>query len=218
MNTTELTEALNVSIAKAEALESKLTSDVLNMPGMSGTKGRHFLNNVVEKVNHARYLEIGCWAGSTLCSALYKNAPDYHAAIDSFQESNSPKAAFHNNCVKFLGAPANFIEADCFAIDPVAKGVKDINVYFFDGLHTAESHEKSITYYYPCLADEFIFIVDDWSWPEVQKGTTSGLEKMRVEVVYFQEPGTPAIITDPAPPESSGGWWNGMLLSVCKKM
>ena len=77
---------------------------------------------------------------------------------------------------------------------------------------------KSITYYYPCLADEFIFIVDDWSWPEVQKGTISGLEKMRVEVVYFQEPGTPAIITDPAPPESSGGWWNGMLLSVCKKM
>jgi SAM-dependent methyltransferase len=217
-NIDKLIEIAKNSIELAERGNSKLTNDVFRIHGMSGVKGRHFLNNIVGMTENARYLEIGCWKGSTLISALCNNSPQYHAAIDDFSEFEGPRNEFYANCKKHLPNPVNFIEADCFSFDPIQKGIKDINVYFFDGLHTAESHEKSITHFHQCLQDEFILIVDDWSWPDPQQGTIDGLFKSRIEVVYFEEPGTPAVIQNPAPPENPMGWWNGMLVAVCKKV
>ena len=37
---------------------------------MTGIKTRHFYNNILN-TDDARYLEIGAWKGSSICSAMY---------------------------------------------------------------------------------------------------------------------------------------------------
>ena len=76
----------------AEKGISNITNEILAMEGMSGTKTRHFYNNLLNK-DEARYLEIGTWKGSSVCSAMYKN----HATvvcIDNWSEFNGPKREF----------------------------------------------------------------------------------------------------------------------------
>lgn len=203
----------------ANNYESNLPFEVLMMTGMSGSKNRHILNNLVRMTPNARYLEIGCWRGSTTVSALYENNPEYHAIIDDFSEFPNPdtKNILMENCKKYLGKEPNFMEVDCFNIDPVANGIKDINIYLFDGLHSANSHFLSIVNYYNSLADNFILVVDDWSWPNVQKGTVAGLKAARISVSYAIQPGAPPVARDPAPPHDPINWWNGYLVAVCKK-
>src|SRR5687768_13178520 len=66
--------AIKAALADASESKGKLDPDALSIRGMSGKKFRYFLNNLIETVSNPRYLEIGCWQGSTLCSALHKNA------------------------------------------------------------------------------------------------------------------------------------------------
>lgn len=218
-------ETLEASVKKAyemaERYESNLPFEILMMTGMSGLKNRHFLNNIVKFTPNARYLEIGCWRGSTTVSALYKNNPEYHAVVDDFSEfgaNDDTRSILKQNFKKFLDIEPNFAEVDCFAFDPVACGINNINIYLFDGHHSLESHNKSITHYYHALANEFILIVDDWSWPNVQKGTLAGLRSCRISTTYILQPGAPVVPSDPSPPDDPSGWWNGYLIAVCKKL
>jgi hypothetical protein len=56
----------------AEKGFSKITQGILDMEGMTGIKTRHFYNNMLNREG-CRYLEIGTWKGSSICSAIYKN-------------------------------------------------------------------------------------------------------------------------------------------------
>ncbi|MBT4497522.1 MAG: hypothetical protein HOC74_07365 [Gemmatimonadetes bacterium] len=66
---------------------SKLDKPIFFLNGMSSPKVRHFLNNLCE-LPQTRYLEVGCWRGSTLISALYDNHASVNEviAIDNFSE------------------------------------------------------------------------------------------------------------------------------------
>lgn len=66
-------EMLSTAWLNALALNHKLPDWVKYMDGMSGRKYRYLINNLVEGLTDARYLEIGSWAGSTACSAIYGN-------------------------------------------------------------------------------------------------------------------------------------------------
>lgn len=66
------------SIEKAKNGISKLYQGILNIEGMSGSKIRHFLNNVCS-FKGVNYLEIGCWKGSTLVSAAYNNETNFNS-------------------------------------------------------------------------------------------------------------------------------------------
>ena len=61
-------EQVGQAIDMAERNESKLIPEILNLEGMSSSKNRHFLYNLINSDDW--YLEIGCWKGSTLVSAL----------------------------------------------------------------------------------------------------------------------------------------------------
>ena len=60
---------VNKSFENAENNVSKLSSEILSLDGMTGNKTRHFYNNILN-IDDARYLEIGTWKGSSLCSAM----------------------------------------------------------------------------------------------------------------------------------------------------
>ncbi len=53
-------EILKLSFKNSLLYKSNISKWILNMPGMSGIKYRHFINNIIYYLDDARYLEIGC--------------------------------------------------------------------------------------------------------------------------------------------------------------
>lgn len=198
----------------AESNISKITSDIINLDGMTGTKTRHFYNNLLS-VDNMRYLEIGTWKGSSVCSAMIGNKARV-ICIDNWSEFGGPKNEFMANFNKFKGEnDALFIESDCFKVD--ISTLPKFNIYMYDGNHTDESHYKALTHYYNCLDDTFIYIVDDWNWKCVRDGTKSAIEKLDLKVLYEKEirltnddSHTPSHI-------ARTSWWNGIYVTILQK-
>lgn len=204
---TELTHHIDTAFEKAEKGESKITPWILNMEGMSGKKTRHFYNNLLKKED-ARYLEIGTWKGSSVCSAMCGNKANV-ICIDNWSEFGGPKEEFLKNFNTYKGENnARFIEQDCFTVD-VSKLPK-FNIYMYDGNHTEDSHYKALMHYYNCLDDTFVFIVDDWNLSEVRDGTFSSFRKLNLTVLYNKEIFTPGNCT-------FGTWWNGIYVAILQK-
>jgi hypothetical protein len=198
------------SIANAEKGVSKITPEILNINGMSSAKVRHFLNNLCSKPN-TNYLEIGCWRGSTLVSALYGNKKTVLSAvaIDNWTLGGSDE--FFRNIDKYL-SDVNLVaySNDCFdiVVDEIVKNPVDI--YFYDGEHKEIDHEKAFTYYTTVLDDVFIAIVDDYNWIDTQTGTKKAFEKLNYKVLYENH----------LPAAHNGDreqWWNGLYVAVIRK-
>lgn len=192
---------------------SKLNEDILSIDGMSGRMGRHFLNNLV--FDGCRYLEVGSHKGSTFCSALFKNNFETAFSIDnaSWNGSNND---LKQNIETYIHGKTQVIEADCFNIELELTGIKDINVYFFDGPHSYEDHVRALTYYINVLSDSFIYIVDDWNGSEVKAGTLEAIKKLGLKKVYYSSLPDEEIINS-GYGEDRQGWWNGIGVFVLKK-
>ena len=112
----------------AENNISKITNDIINMEGMSGKKTRHFYNNLLN-TEDARYLEIGTWKGSSVCSAMCNNKAKV-ICIDNWSEFGGPKNEFLINFEKFKGKnDATFIENDCYKVD--VSILPNFNIYMY---------------------------------------------------------------------------------------
>jgi hypothetical protein len=59
---------------------------------MTGVYTRHFYNNLLT-MDDARYLEIGTWAGSSVCSAMFKNKAKV-VCVDNWSQYDGPKETF----------------------------------------------------------------------------------------------------------------------------
>jgi len=172
---------LDKAFENAENNISKITYDILSIDGMSGAKTRHFYNNLLN-YNDARYLEIGTWKGSSVCSAMYNNKATV-VCIDNWSQFGGPKDEFLVNFEKFKGEnKAIFIENDCFKID-VSKLPK-FNIYMYDGDHSNENHQNALLHYYNCLDDIFIYIVDNWYWQKVRDGTNKVIKDLNLKILY----------------------------------
>jgi len=191
----------------AENSISKVTDQIINMEGMTGRKTRHFYNNLVQ-MEDARYLEIGTWKGSSVCSAMCGNSATV-VCIDNWSEYGGPKDEFLVNFTNFKGNNnANFIEQDCFKVD--VSTLPNFNIYMFDGEHSENSQYLALKHYYQCLDNIFIFIVDDWNEKCVRDGTMRAIEELNLDILYEKEIHTPANCT-------FEGWWNGIFVCICKK-
>ena len=190
---------------------SKLTPAILAMDGMSSAKNRHFLNNLCSMPG-TNYLEVGVWKGSTFVSALFGNASNVlgAVAIDNWSEFSGPKADFLNNC-KFIGDITHaFYEEDCFKINKEKISKAPINIYFYDGEHTAEAQEQAFTYFNDVLDSVFIAVVDDWNHQPVEIGTRAAFNKLGYTVLFEQV----------MPARFNGDkelWWNGLYVAVLRK-
>lgn len=199
---------------------NKLPEWILEMNGMSGKKYRSFINNLLDQVNDARYLEIGCWKGSTTCSAIYGNDITAYC-IDNWTEFGGPKQVFCENVQKCVDECEHigitFMESDFRDIN--YNDIKKYNVYLFDGPHTKEDHYDGLSLVQPSLDDEFVFICDDWNWKSVRDGTIDAINKLNLKIVYSIEINTTN--DDSYPPEENtmekSDWHNGYFISVLKK-
>jgi hypothetical protein len=187
---------------------SKLNSEILSIEGMSSSKIRHFLNNVVD-IPNAKYLEIGTWAGSTLCSALYKNNPDLAIAIDNFSQFGSKKDTFYSNIAKYIHNGIQFYDTDCFQFDKSIVSDK-INIYLYDGDHSENSHELALSYFIDILDNNFIYLCDDWNFTEVKSGTIKAINNLNISVK--KEWIMPASYNG-----DKQSWWNGFYIALISK-
>ena len=220
----DYTEIIKKAVDNANAGVSKLPREVLDLEGMSSNRIRHLLNNIISlQGNSARYLEVGVWKGSTTISALYNNTLEYHTCIDNFTQFNGPRIEFQKNCRIHLSYEnrVNFLDCDCFEINPADFNIKDINTYLYDGEHSAASQYRGITHYYESLANEFILIVDDFNWEEVQRGTRDAIRDKNIKVQYeVHLPAYPVTTQGQWGPEIAGdkiNWWNGYYVAHCTK-
>lgn len=206
---------IELSFQNAENNISKITQDIINMEGMTGINTRHFYNNLLNMPN-ARYIEIGTWKGSSVCSAMCGNKAEV-VCIDNWSEFGGPKYEFLYNFEKFKGEnDAMFIEDDCFNVD--VSSLSKFNIYMYDGNHTNESHYNALLHFYNCLDDIFIFIVDDWNWKDVRDGTLRSIEKLNLKNLYSKEIRTTNDDTHPTwgSPEQQR-WHNGIYVSILQK-
>lgn len=202
---------IEISFENAENNISKITNQIINIDGMSGIKTRHFYNNLLN-INDARYLEIGSWLGNSIFSGMYNNNATI-VCIDNLSEFGYPKNEFLINFEKFKGNNnATFIDEDYFKID-ISKLPK-FNIYMYDGHHSYKSHFKALTYYYNCLDDIFIFIVDDWNWNIVRDATIASIKELNLKILYEKEI---RLTNDNTTTSAKDSWWNGIYVVILQK-
>ena len=211
---TDLSSHIEHAFEQAEQGVSNITHDIIAMEGMTGTKTRHFYNNLLNRSN-VRYLEIGTWKGSSVCSAMYGNCAMI-TCIDNWSQFQGPKDIFLENFNKYKGEnTTTYIESDCFAVDVTT--LSNYNIFLYDGDHSKESHYKALTHYYDCLDDIFIYIVDDWNWQDVRDGTMNSITDLGLEILYEKEIRVTYDNSVTPEPLLSTGWWNGIYGVVLQK-
>jgi hypothetical protein len=207
-------EILSRSLKRALALDSKLPGWVLQIHGMSGRKYRRLVNNIIGDIVDARYLEIGSWAGSTACAAMFGNRTKV-TCIDNWQEFGGPKDAFFaaTDAARSPDVDFSFIESDFRKVDFGQLG--KFNVYLFDGPHSYTDQYDGIWMAQPALESLYVQIVDDWNWPEVRNGTIDAMARhncvslFSIEVRTTQDDSHPVL----AKMEHSD-WHNGYYVGV----
>jgi predicted O-methyltransferase YrrM len=210
---TKIKEAYETALKE----ESKLCKEILALDGMSGKLTRHFYNAVCSAPD-TRYLEIGTWKGSSICSAMYKNTGKF-ICIDNFSDfaSTATRLELFKNLDTFRGdTNVTFIEENAFEVD-VAELPK-FNIYLYDGDHAREAHAKALTHYISCLDDTFIYLVDDWNWSLVRDGTYDAIKELGLKTAYFIEVRT--TMDDTHPEVGDPGriqWHNGIGIFVLQK-
>jgi hypothetical protein len=210
----EVKQHVETSFEKAERCESKVTDQLLNMYGMSGKMTRHFYNNLLNKED-ARYLEIGTWTGSSVCSAMCGNKARV-VCIDNWSEFGGPKNEFLSNFNTYKGEnQASFIEQDCYKVD--VSQLPKFNIYMYDGNHTKDSHYNALIHYYDCLDDMFVFVVDDWNWNLAREGTREAIKKLKLSVLYDKEIRLTYDNTHTPQPLAKETWHNGIYVAILKK-
>jgi len=205
------------SINLSEQGISKITQDIIDFEGYTGTKTRHFYNNICDRPG-TNYFEIGTFNGSSSIAAVYKNSGTY-LFVDNWCQFGGDSNTFKNNMDKYISSEStySFIENDCWKIH-----VNDIkqkfNVYLFDGDHAELDHFNALKHYLPILEDEFIFLVDDNNWPSVRDGTMRAIRELNLKIKFRHE-----IFVSPDDlknmPNHVGKktWWNGIAIFLLEK-
>lgn len=202
---------LELFFENAENGISNIDENLKSMDGMSGTKTRHFYNNLLT-IEGSRYLEIGTWKGSSVCSAMCCNS-GLVVCVDNWSEFGGPKSEFLENFERYKGNnDAKYIESDCFQLDVSTIG--KFNIYMYDGNHTYDSHYKSLSYFIDAMDDEFILIVDDWNWDDVQRATIDSIKDLNLNVLWNKEI---KLNNEGTTTHDKDGWWNGISVFLIKK-
>lgn len=193
--------------------QDRLTwDDVLAIPGFSSAMTRAELNRAVAMVPRARILEIGSYMGSTTAALCFGNEPQCIHCVDNHSEFGNTRANLSAVCQQF-GLPAALYDFDFFKPIPQDTfGGEVFNVYHYDGPHAEEQHAQELSIALPHLADSFVYIVDDFSWPQVRSGCKVGLLALSDSVHVVRH-----VVYESSKLNDAEGYWNGLLVAWCQK-
>ncbi len=211
-----LVDAVKSCFSAALERKGKLSDFVLSIEGMSGIKYRYFINNLLETINNPRYLEVGSWAGSTLCSAIYGNKLKA-TAIDNWSQFGGPVNLFFAHLANCCSGETKIsvLSEDFRKVN--FKVIGKFNVYLFDGPHEYQDQYDGLYMALDALTDEFVFIVDDWNWEPVRTGTYAAIQACGLEIKTKIEIRTTDDESHPTVCGKSSDWHNGYFISVLRK-
>ncbi len=211
-----ISERLRDAWFDAIAMNYKISEHVRYMHGMSGKKFRYLLNRLVEYTPDARYLEIGSWAGSTACSAMYGNKAKV-TCIENWEHFGGPKDQFSQNVQMSINENIDLqlIEEDFRKVN--YSDIGKFNIYMYDGPHSYQDQYDGIVIAQPALDNVFTLIVDDWNQPnDVQAGTHQAIKDLGLTVLSSIEIITASDAVISISHERSD-WHNGYYLAVVHK-
>jgi len=161
-NGDSLSKNLKLSLNKSLALETKLPNEIKFMSGMSGKKYRYLINNFISMTKNPKYLEIGSWAGSTVCSAIYGNKVkalcidnwlkfDAEDHLKKVYNTKDQKKEFEINTNKIIDEKIDFkfIESDFRKVD--YNKIGKFNIYCYDALHSQQDQYDGVEIVQPAL-------------------------------------------------------------------
>ena len=199
----------------AEILITSVNSDFkTSVPGLSSPRIDKMLNEL-GKISTA-YLEIGCLSGRTFSSTIAGNKLNAYA-VDLWKEG----IAAENGSIDITVTKDDFIRNilphrgenkikifNCDFIDVDKSGIKNVDLFLYDGDHSYESTKLAVEYFSDTFAEECILIFDDANWTDTLTGADEGLAKAGLEVAFSRK-----IINSI---ESRRDWWNGLYIVVTK--
>lgn len=214
--TNEYSTKLGEAMTRAISENGKINQEILSLFGMSGKKYRYFINNLIESIADPRYLEVGVYMGSTLCSAMYGNNLKAFA-IDNWSTDNAAATQFFENIARFRTPEVrvSFLDSDFRAVD--FSSIGKFNVYLFDGPHSVDDHVDGICVAMPALDDQFVLIIDDWNWADVRTGTFEAIRKVGLRLDFVAEIRTTLDESHPLVAGGDSDWHNGYFIAACTK-
>ena len=150
-----------------------------DVAGYTGPNELAVLNVAAQVLpSHESYLEVGTYKGRSLCAAVQGNSDKQFFAMENFMEfgmaGRQAREELQDNLRRYAGdAQVHLLEGDCFKLmaraDVFGAEGRPVGVYFYDGEHTLLSHYLALAAVEPLLADEALVLVDDATWPLVQR-------------------------------------------------
>lgn len=208
-------ELIETAIENAIQRKSKLTDEALRVPMLGSLQIRHLLNNLGSLATH--YLEHGVHKGGSFCSTVFQNELLTATAVDCFASDatnlvDPAQPIFMNNAERFLHPDTKFrlIVSDSFEVKPEQIQV-GIDLYYFDGDHAYESQRKALTHFKENMAEEFVYVVDDYMLDDVKRGTMDGIKQAGYEILFEKE-----LITNSEYDNDS--WWRGFAVFLLRKV
>ena len=219
-NSVNLIDTDKSALVKSKKEESKLSQTVLDIPGLTSNKVKHFINNICE-LPDCKYLEVGVYQGAMFASALQGNNiianavdnwSDTHNVpmrdIDIKAETDDTKQVFLKNIRPYTGGKSVTI-TDSDSAESLSKIPVKSNVVLYDGEHTEEAHYSFLTKYNSKIDNTFCLIIDDWNWLQVRQGTEKSIQALGYKVLFKEE-----IFTKGEDPTD---FWNGLGIFVLNK-
>jgi predicted O-methyltransferase YrrM len=186
------------AIRDARKEKSKLTGeDISKLHGLSSPCVWHLLNNLASQAK--TYLEVGVFKGSTFLASNHKNNLEAYA-VDNFSMNPASAQEFMVN-TKHLDFTLFFQNAWEVRLENLKN---PIELYFYDGDHSFEAQYKAIEYYLPAMADEFVYVCDDWNMKKIPNATFTAAKNLKLKVVENHDLFC----------VQKGQWWNG--IGICR--
>jgi len=202
---------------------SKFNASSYDVVGLTSNRVRHLLNNLCQ-IDHAVYMEVGVYTGSTFFAALQNNSIKSYA-VDHFKSRNirperddidwqndeNPLQSFVNSSQKYIGTNSiKLLDKDVRTINS-----SDIhpeykpNIIFYDGNHDYDEQLSGLNNLLPNFSDTFILVIDD---ANIESSVTSTDEFIRINNlrVLYEKKLLHGI-------EDSSLWWNGLYVLVLTK-
>lgn len=206
-------ELLAKAIEDGSNLISTLPPAQMDVPALTSIRIRHILNNI-GKLGTV-HLECGIHKSGTYTATIAGNTNIRESyAIDNFasdaHSDDKARPVFEKYSKMFLPkTTSHFLIVNNTFDTELDYLPSNIDLYMYDGDHSYEAQKQALTYFKDNLADEFIFLCDDYDWEEVKKGTHDGIREAGYEILYEK-------ILD-GNDHDNDGFWNGFYIALLKK-
>lgn len=209
------------SIKRALLGQSYVDPEALKIHGFATATMRHLFSNLCH-LDDITYLEFGTFCGATFVSA-FNNNPIHAVGIDDFtqpfEETGVRQQLADNlNRWKDTAKTVQFFDCNGFDLSTGERGLGavmplPIDIYYYDGEHSFDNQVRALPAFFEMMADRFIFIVDDFQWADVEKGTQTGFDalspRLKIEHEWHLNGERPN--DDPI-------WWNGVAIFLISKV